>query len=82
MNSFSAIVDAFGGVSSFARATGRKRSWAKKVKERDSLNAAHFEVTARAAKAAGLPITLDDLARLASRTPVPANDAQPQERAA
>jgi hypothetical protein len=82
MNSFSDIVDAFGGVSAFALATGRKRSWAKKVKERDSLNAAYFEATVCAARAAGLPITLDDLARIASRQPVPANDDVAEERAA
>jgi hypothetical protein len=65
MNTFRDVVDAFGGVSAYAAATGRTRVWAKKVRERNSLNAAHFATTAEAAKAAGLPITIDVLARIA-----------------
>lgn len=65
MKSFVEVVDAFGGVSAYAVATGRKRSWAKKVRERNSLNAAHFAMTAEAAKAKGLPITIDTLVQIA-----------------
>lgn len=67
METFADIVDAFGGPTDYAAATGRKRSWAKKVRERDSLNAAHFAVTAEAAKVKGLPITVETLARIAAR---------------
>lgn len=65
MNSFAEVVDAFGGVSAYAAATGRKRSWAKKVRERNSLNAAHFATTADAAKDRGLPITVETLVKIA-----------------
>ena len=65
MQSFVDVVDAFGGVTAYAAATGRKRSWAKKVRERNSLNAAHFAMTAEAAKAKGLPITVDTLVKIA-----------------
>lgn len=65
MQSFVDVVDAFGGVTAYAEATGRKRSWAKKVRERNSLNAAHFAMTAEAAEAKGLPITVDTLVQIA-----------------
>lgn len=65
MKSFVEVVDAFGGVSAYAEAMGRTRVWAKKVRERKSLNAAHFAATADAAKARGLPITIDVLAQIA-----------------
>lgn len=65
MQSFVEVVDAFGGVSAYAAATGKKRTWAKKVRERNSLNAAHFAVTAEAAKAKGLNITIETLVQIA-----------------
>lgn len=65
MNSYVDVVDAFGGVSAYAEATGKTRVWAKKVRERNSLNAAHFAVTAEAAKRLGLPISIETLARIA-----------------
>lgn len=65
MDTFADVVDRFGGVTAYAAATGRTRAWAKKVRERNSLNAAHFAVTAEAAKARGLPITIETLARIA-----------------
>lgn len=65
MKSFIEVVDAFGGVSAYAAATGKTRSWAKKVRERNSLNASHFAVTAEAAKSRGLPITVNTLVNIA-----------------
>lgn len=65
MDTFADIVDRFGGVTAYAVATGRTRAWAKKVRERNSLNAAHFAVTAEAAEKLGLPITVDTLVRIA-----------------
>lgn len=65
MKSYVEVVDAFGGVSAFAEATGKTRAWAKKVRERNSLNAAHFAVTAEAARAKSLPITAETLSQIA-----------------
>lgn len=66
MKSFVEVVDAFGGVTAYAKAMGQTRYWAKKVRERKSLNASHFAATAVAAQAKGLPITVDTLARIAA----------------
>lgn len=67
MNSFRELVDAFGGVSAFAEAMGQSRLWAKKVRERDSLNARWFSATVSAARDKGLSVDERLLCEIAAR---------------
>jgi hypothetical protein len=67
MQSFSQIIDLFGGPADFARAVGMTPGAAKQAKRRDSINAEWFASTARAAAANDLPVTVETLAELAER---------------
>jgi hypothetical protein len=63
MNSFSAVIEAFGG--RFAEAIGVEESHARTMKARDSIPSTRWIATVNAAQELGLPsITLELLARL------------------
>lgn len=67
MESFSQIIDLFGGPAEYARAVGMSPGAAKQARRRDSISAEWFASTARAAAANDLPVTVDVLAGLAER---------------
>ncbi len=63
MNSFSAVIDAFGG--RFAEAIGVEESHARTMKARDSIPSTRWIATVDAAQRFGVDgVTLDVLARL------------------
>jgi hypothetical protein len=67
MDSFSAVIDAFGGPPGFADAIGVPDSHARTMKARDSIPPAHWQRTAAAAIIKKVPgVSLDLLARLAA----------------
>lgn len=84
MKSFQDIVDAFGGVSAFADAMGRGRLWAKKVRERDSLNAEFWPQVVELAAERNIPLTLADMHEIwqVRRVIGEPKKRQPEKRAA
>lgn len=67
MDSFSDVIDAFGGPTGFADAIGVPDSHARTMKARDSIPPAHWQRTAAAAIVKNVPgVSLDLLARLAA----------------
>jgi hypothetical protein len=63
MNTFSEIIDAFGG--RFAEAIGVEESHARTMKARDSIPSTRWMATVNAAQQLGVPgVTLDLLARI------------------
>jgi hypothetical protein len=68
MESFSAVIDAFGGPSSFGRAIGIPDSHARTMKTRDSIPAARWprvEAEAKARRIRG--VTVEQMAELAAK---------------
>lgn len=65
--SFTEVIDMFGGPAAFARAVDMPITAAKQANLRNSINARWFSATAKAAKAAGLPVDERLLSRLAAR---------------
>ncbi|GEC56806.1 hypothetical protein [Bradyrhizobium phage ppBeUSDA76-2] len=75
MNSFSAIIDAFGG--RFAEAIGVEESHARTMKARDSIPSTRWMATVNAARDLGVSgVTLDLLARLEEEKAKPREAAQ------
>jgi hypothetical protein len=68
VNSFSELIDRFGGPAAFGRAIGMTPNAAKQAKRRDSLAAERFGATIRAAEANGFhDITAERLVELAEQ---------------
>lgn len=70
LQSFTQIIDLFGGPAKFAREVGMTPGAAKQARRRDSLNAEWFAATARAARKNGYAIDEALLAAIAERSAV------------
>lgn len=68
MESFAAVIDAFGGPGPFQRATGISDGHARTMKARESIPPEYWPEIVAAAAREGIPgITFETLARLAAR---------------
>lgn len=65
--SFSEVIDLFGGPAAYARATEMPVASAKAAKIRNSIGSRWFSVTAKAAKELDLPVDEKVLSELAER---------------
>ncbi len=73
MNSFSSVIDAFGGPAKFGDAIGIPDSHARTMKARDSIPADRWSKVVAAAEERGVEgVTLEKLAELAAREPAEA----------
>lgn len=68
MDTFSDIIDAFGGASDFSRALGIKYETARKMRQRDVISTAHWPRLVAAARERGIEgISAEALAEIAIR---------------
>lgn len=76
MDTFSDVIDAFGGPAAFGEAIGVPDSHARTMKARDSIPAAHWQRVVAASIIKSIPgVSLEVLVRLAAKP------ARPVERA-
>jgi len=74
MDTFSAVIDAFGGPAAFGEAIGVPDSHARTMKARDSIPAAHWQRVVAASIIKNIPgISLEALVRLAAK-PAPQHE--------
>jgi len=71
IQSFSGLIDVFGGPHIFAECVGIKTSLARQMKRRDRINPRHWQSVVAASKKEGINLSETDLTRLYSQQTAP-----------